>query len=400
MARRLRQLHAADGIGHQHRRRGDLAAGRLCLHQHRDRALWHSDEVDHHGQDQARPLPAVGDVLFPLVADPALPRARPHEMVPRLADHPHVSRGAGRQGRAGRDHRRHRSRGGGLADHRRFHHRRRQGEVRQRPGGRQRADHRRDDRRRGRVSGHVLRHRGGRRHRRRRGIEGPDGPALGLAHCAGRIVGRVAGPQGRHGQWRRARPAIERVGGQAHLADLPLHDFRAGDPAARPAADLPGVLGVRPRRRLVRPRRPRPLHLSHLLAGDGLADGLRHGDGHGRLHRRHPLDRAAERQGRHLFDPLVVLFPQVDRRAVDRDHAGGAVLALRHRLHAQLVPPDGRENRQGRRDFHQPRGPLRPRRDRRKVLHRRRSRARRRGRAAGMDVFEARAHRQARLHRQ
>ena len=64
----------------------------------------------------------------------------------------------------------------------------------------------------------------------------------------------------------------------------------------------------------------------------------------------------------HLLDLLRLLPAQVDRRARDRGHARHAVLALRHDLHAGLVPADGRADRQRRRDLDEPRRPLRSRR--------------------------------------
>ncbi len=77
---------------------------------------------------------------------------------------------------------------------------------------------------------------------------------------------------------------------------------------------------------------------------------------------------------------------QMDRRTGDRDHVGGPDIAVRNRLHAGLVQADGRQDRQGCRDLDQSVGPLRSRRDRRKVLHRRRSRARRRGDPGWLDA--------------
>ena len=135
---------------------------------------------------------------------------------------------------------------------------------------------------------------------------------------------------------------------------LPRHS------ADRPAADLPGLLGVRPDRRMARHRRSR--ELSDGGSADGLADGVRPRDRHGRLIVAVPLDRAAARASGPLFDLLGLLCPQVDGGARDRSDARDAVLAVRHDLHAQLVSPDGREDRQGRRNLHQPRRPLRSRR--------------------------------------
>ena len=60
-------------------------------------------------------------------------------------------------------------------------------------------------------------------------------------------------------------------------------------------------------------------------------------------HRRAALDRAAARARGPLFGPFLVLRPQMDGGAGDRGDAGNAVLALRHHLHARLVPHDGRQ---------------------------------------------------------
>ena len=54
------------------------------------------------------------------------------------------------------------------------------------------------------------------------------------------------------------RPFAEVSAGQARRADLPLHHHAAGDSAGRPVAAVPGLLGVRPHRRLSRPRGGQP----------------------------------------------------------------------------------------------------------------------------------------------
>ena len=89
---------------------------------------------------------------------------------------------------------------------------------------------------------------------------------------------------------------------------------------------------------------------------------------------------------RHLLDVQRLLHAQMDRGARDRGDARDADLALRHGLHARLVPHHGRDDRQGRRDLDEPRRPLRPHRDRRQELHRRRGGVRRRGRAPRLDA--------------
>ena len=58
---------------------------------------------------------------------------------------------------------------------------------------------------------------------------------------------------------------------------------------------------------------------------------------------------------RHLFDVQRLLHAQMGGGAGDRGDARDADLALRHDLHAGLVPRHGREDRQGRRDLDEPR---------------------------------------------
>ena len=95
----------------------------------------------------------------------------------------------------------------------------------------------------------------------------------------------------------------------------------------------------------------------------------------------------------HLFGPLLVLRAQVDGGARHGSDARDAVLALRHDLHAQLVSPDGREDRQGRRRSPRtsPAATISSRSARN--LHRRRGRARRRGHPPRLDVSRTRRRR-------
>ncbi len=220
---------------------------------------------------------------------------------------------------------------------------------------------------------------------------------------AGRRLGELgwfARPPHRRRRPRRARRARRRIDAAQdhHGRRLPLAAPR--HPAARPVADFPGVLGVRPHRRFGRHRRHRPHPLYGLDPGHGLADGLCHGARHRRLHRRLPLDRPAARARGDLFGAFLVLSAQMGGDLRDRDHARDAVLALCDGLHARLVPADGREDRQGRRDFDQSLRPLRSRRNRRKELHRRRGRVRRRGGPRRLDDPAAGQDRPARVRRQ
>ena len=73
-----------------------------------------------------------------------------------------------------------------------------------------------------------------------------------------------------------------------------------------------------------------------------------------------------------LFGLFLVLSAQMGGGAGHRNHARNPVLALCDGLHARLVPPDGRQDRQGFGNLHQSRRPLRSGRDRRQMLYRRR----------------------------
>ena len=97
----------------------------------------------------------------------------------------------------------------------------------------------------------------------------------------------------------------------------------------------------------------------HAYYSDGdpdlrLADRLRAGAGERRLYRLLPLDRAAAaRAGGDLFRLVLVLLAQMGRRFGDGGDAGDAIVPLRHALHAHLVSPHGREDRQGFGNLHE-----------------------------------------------
>ena len=177
-------------------------------------------------------------------------------------------------------------------------------------------------------------HRGGRRDRRRRRTAAtsprsrPDvasAPARSGTARRRRKIGTVDPAEPR-----RRRPtrlaARARCSGVVYVACLLVI------PPLGPAADLPGLLGVRPARRLDVGAGRRPLRLSGVAAAAGLAD--------------RPSCWCSSRsrfiaavrwivlprvRGRALFGPFLVLSAQMDRGARDRDHARHAELAVRHR---------------------------------------------------------------------
>jgi amino acid adenylation domain-containing protein len=137
MARRLRQLHAADRSRREPALGNRRAARRLPLHQSRHDPHLHRREMAAARAHEARALSLVGNLLFPLVAGAAPHGALPYQVVPGFADHAALSFGHGREDRRGRAHQRSGSRRDRSRDHRRGRLARHEAEARQRPRRRQ-----------------------------------------------------------------------------------------------------------------------------------------------------------------------------------------------------------------------------------------------------------------------
>ncbi len=240
VARHLRDLPAPDRRGPELLRRARRAAPRL----YRDQRPYGSRRGDRQmagaRADQARPLSPLGRLLLPLVAC-AAPRAPgPREVASGLAGHRHLPAPDGRQGRQGRPHLGYRDRRAGSSHHRRWRLPWGTAGHRQCRDRRQRAGHRPRRDRRGCQHRHILRRlarygdRGPGRDRR------PDHRPHRLTGRRAGTVGRLAGPQGRHG--RPLRPAGALGGEPAAAGGLParLHPDAGCDPGGRAAADLPG----------------------------------------------------------------------------------------------------------------------------------------------------------------
>ena len=210
-----------------------------------------------------------------------------------------LSARARREDRRGRHHRRIRRRRDRSRQHRRWREPRLQAEARQRP-------------RRSAMSSIIgtidigadayvgtscviedeCRHRRG---RRARGSDRRFPPARRSAPMRSGTARRRA--QVGDGRRPHARSAIDGLDAATARHGLHVHGAGAGAAAARPAADLPGLLGVRPFRQLARHHRCRPRPLSRRHPALRLADGFRAGARHRGLHRGLPLDRAAARLG-------------------------------------------------------------------------------------------------------
>ena len=253
VARDVRDLPAAHRRRPRLLRRTRRAAAGLRRHQRRHRGHRGGGQVADPRPDQARSLPALGRVLLSLVAGAASRAARPREMAAGLAGDRRLPSADGCPGRPRHPDLRRRDRRARPADHRRRRLPGRPPRHRQRRDRRQRAGHRHGGDRCRRGDRHLLRDQP--RHGDR-----PPGRDRGSHHDPGRIarrgrraLGRVTRPQGRDGRSRRT--AGRRRGLVVAPGRLPggYVVLLGAIPRGGPAADLPGLLHLRPDLGLARP---------------------------------------------------------------------------------------------------------------------------------------------------